>query len=326
MDLGYELRRLTWYRLLRRLRKLGGRRPALPELPPFDLTGQAASDRIRALLEAPSPCMVSRFGGVEMRAVLNYVSIHQPGGWLARLRHYLGGQAGPWWWDATTRRQMLHQAGFFPVDGAHLERFAERFLLDCREVDLMGSLAPEEQLIPTPQRPCRIPFPDLEPYRHREPWSAALAGRKVLVVHPFASSVESQYRKRAALFRDPRVLPEFQLQVLPAVQSLGGDCPAFPDWFAALAAMERAMAVVDFEVAIIGAGAYGMALAAYAKRDLGRKALHLGGATQILFGIRGRRWDQWPEYSRDLYNEAWVSPLPEERPAAAVRVEDACYW
>ena len=50
-----------------------------------------------------------------------------------------------------------------------------------------------------------------------------------------------------------------------------------------------------------------------------------GGATQILFGIRGKRWDADARISR-LYNEWWVRPAPEERVAGADRVENACYW
>ena len=77
-------------------------------------------------------------------------------------------------------------------------------------------------------------------------------------------------------------------------------------------------------MAIIGAGAYGLPLAAHVKR-LGKKAVHLGGATQILFGIRGKRWDEMPFFQK-LYNEHWVRPLPSEVPKDYQRVEGGCYW
>ena len=50
--------------------------------------------------------------------------------------------------------------------------------------------------------------------------------------------------------------------------------------------MEDGIAEIDFEVALIGCGAYGLPLAAHVKR-LGKKAVHLGGATQNLV------WDNW---------------------------------
>lgn len=322
----HEVKRLTWYRLLRRLRKIADRRRPGTAAVEFDCRGQEANDRIRALLEAPGPCMISRFGGVEMRTVQNYLAIHASGGLQEHLRRYLCGEAGPWWWDDRTSREMIRQAGFFPVTPDHLARFARLFMEDSRQVDLLGSWSPDELRMPVPIKPVRVPLIDLEPYFFSGPWSGALRGRKVLVIHPFEKSIVSQFAKRKALFEDPQVLPDFELSTFPAVQSLGGDCPRFPDWFAALEWMEEGIRGLDFEIAIVGAGAYGMPLAAFIKRDLGRKAIHLGGATQLLFGIKGRRWDEWPGYFDRLYNDAWVRPLPEEVPATAGRVEGGCYW
>jgi hypothetical protein len=167
---------------------------------------------------------------------------------------------------------------------------------------------------------------DLEPYFHREPWSEALRGLRVLVIHPFEKSIRSQYEKRKQLFKDPRVLPDFELHTFPSVQSIGGECSRFADWFQALEWMEQQIAAIEFDVALIGAGAYGMPLAAFIKRDLGRKAVHLGGATQILFGIKGRRWDDRPAYSQGLYNQDWTRPMEEETPAKAGNIEGGCYW
>lgn len=86
---------------------------------------------------------------------------------------------------------------------------------------------------------------------------------------------------------------------------------------------EEAMKI-DFDVAILGCGAYGLPLAARLKRA-GKQAIHLGGTVQILFGIKGKRWDT-DSLTNHLYNEHWVRPLPEETPAAAKSVESGCYW
>jgi hypothetical protein len=108
------------------------------------------------------------------------------------------------------------------------------------------------------------------------------------------------------------------------VQTIAGNHVQYKDWFEALEFMKNAMDAVDYDVAIIGCGAYGFPLAAHAKRQ-GKLAVHLGGATQILFGIKGRRWDADPQISR-LYNDWWVRPALEDRVAGAERVENACYW
>jgi hypothetical protein len=114
------------------------------------------------------------------------------------------------------------------------------------------------------------------------------------------------------------------LTVLRAVQSIGGNEGGFTSWFDALDHMMSEINALEFDVAILGCGAYGFPLAAHIKR-LGKKAVHLGGATQVLFGIRGRRWDNHERIAA-MYNNHWVRPLASETPARHRNVEDGCYW
>lgn len=59
--------------------------------------------------------------------------------------------------------------------------------------------------------------------------------------------------------------------------------------------------------------------------DTGHVAIQMSGATQLLFGIKGRRWDTHPQISK-LYNPAWVRPAPAEQPANKQAVEGGSYW
>jgi hypothetical protein len=152
----------------------------------------------------------------------------------------------------------------------------------------------------------------LEPYYDANPWTEVLSGKKVLVIHPFAQTIEDQYKKRHLLFNDQRILPQFQLKTLKAVQTIANSNADFKNWFDAINNMKKQISECDFEIAIIGCGAYGLPLAAHVKR-LGKKAFHLGGATQILFGIKGKRWETIPEVSK-LMNDYWVRPNQTRRP------------
>jgi glycerol-3-phosphate dehydrogenase len=88
---------------------------------------------------------------------------------------------------------------------------------------------------------------------------------------------------------------------------------------------ERALEI-DFDVAIIGCGAYGMPLASKLK-NAGKQAIHLGGATQLLFGIKGNRWENgYPTKIATFFNDAWVRASAEETPQNAYTVERGCYW
>jgi hypothetical protein len=111
---------------------------------------------------------------------------------------------------------------------------------------------------------------------------------------------------------------------LEAVQSIAKTPTAFADWFAALDDMKQKVDCIDFDIAMIGCGAYGFPLAAHVKR-LGRKALHLGGIVQVLFGIKGKRWEE-SEHISKLMNEHWTKPLPEEVPSNFRLVDGGSYW
>jgi hypothetical protein len=234
----------------------------------------------------------------------------------------------PWWWEEKLLRQLQRNAGFYPANVYSAERFSELMLRDAEEVDLLGSWLPEERLLQDQlRRAVKVDLELLNPYFSKTPWTHALEGKKVLVVHPFAATIQSQYLKRRLLFPG-NLLPEFDLKTIKAVQSSAGEKPQFANWFEALDSMAQAMDREDYDICLLGCGAYGFPLAAHAKRRR-KKAVHMGGALQLLFGIRGRRWES-PDYSpvydfSKLMNEHWVRPSAEETPAAAGQVEEACY-
>lgn len=51
----------------------------------------------------------------------------------------------------------------------------------------------------------------------------------------------------------------------------------------------------------------------------------MGGVTQMLFGIKGARWDMHHEASK-LYNDYWIRPEAKYIPKNAKDVEEGCYW
>ena len=128
------------------------------------------------------------------------------------------------------------------------------------------------------------------------------------------------------MFANPKILPDFELKTIKAVQSIAdakNDLP-FHDWFEALEYMKKQIDKVDFDIAIIGAGAYGIFLADYCKR-IGKQAIHLAGSTQMLFGIAGRRWQEDNAHQK-IFNSYWCTPSIEEKPKGADKVVGGCYW
>jgi hypothetical protein len=285
-----------------------------------------ANAYISNLITNDAPCLVARFGSIELGIVRRYhkqKNLSSP----HKLIDFL--TTGTWsysWWG-NDLRQLEINAGFYPITPANLDRFAQLMIASMAQVDLLGSWVPGEAIFAAELAQAQVcDLADLEPYYHPNPWSQHLADRRVLVVHPFAESIHRQYHDhRAELFADPLVLPQFDLVTLPAVQSIAGNRPAeYPDWFAALDSMFDRAVALKAEVVIIGCGAYGFPLGARLKAA-GHQVIHLGGCTQILFGIKGKRWDNNPAIAK-FYNDAWVRPAASEQPRGAQQVDRGCYW
>lgn len=276
------------------------------------------------------PFMVARFGSGELDAALYPYLCALP----IRERYKLYAQKKIKFLRYTSSYAeylmgpLYNNAGFFPKDASLMKEYSNRLLgMDAQSCDYLccSEWIREDLAEPFFSRDIHYAsIVDMEPYDYEHPWSRALEGKKVLVVHPFAETIEAQYQKREYLWHNPEVLPEFELHTIKAVQSIAGEEVPFKDWFEALHHMEQQMDAIDYNIAIIGCGAYGFSLAAHAKR-MGKKAVHLGGATQILFGIKGKRWDELPAVNK-FYNEHWVYPSKEDTPKHKDRVENGCYW
>lgn len=297
---------------------LYGRQPTESDFRERVWWGAEGNAIIRRTLASGSPCFITRLSTIELATTRYYLKWRRN----KRIRPaYLAHQ----------KRLMQNLAGFFPPEDVQLDRFAVELLEWCSAADVMAlSFHRDEDVIVNRYCPdaSLVQIDALNCMCYEKPWSAELEGKTVLVVHPFARTIESQYReRRTLLYEDPSVLPEFDLKTLIPVQSSAGCETGHASWFEALDYMLEEVSTQDFDVAVVGAGAYGMPIGAFIK-SMGRQVVHLGGATQLLFGIKGRRWerDDWDDLIVRHYNDAWVRPTADETPAGADGVEGGCFW
>jgi len=164
----------------------------------------------------------------------------------------------------------------------------------------------------------------LVPYYYKNPWSRYLENKRVLLCHPFEASIRRQFLHRDKIWEDKRVLPDFELDTIRVPWPQGMVPTGFKDWFAVLENLKGKMSEKEFDVAIVGAGQYSIPLVAYAK-SRGKFAIHLGGDTQILFGIKGKRWEELG-LTPKFYNNYWCRPTQEETPPNTQVFDGGCYW
>lgn len=220
-------------------------------------------------------------------------------------------------------------AGFFPGDYSR-ERLGKYNIIETDAISHLDMLVYyekdfEEYLLRKYKSDNLVWVDVVGSWSQEIPWTRELKGYRVVVVHPYAELIEKQYRRREEIYPGTDILPEFDLRVVKAVQTMAGnDSGRFGSWFDALDYMFAEIMKEDFDIALIGCGAYGLPLAAKVKAA-GKIGVHMGGDLQMLFGIRGKRWDD-REKARRWFNDAWVRPSDEYKVDGYDSVEDGCYW
>lgn len=266
-------------------------------------------------LESGKPFMAGRYGTIELEAM--WRTREDGKGFVTPIEKYMD--------------MFCHSTGFFPKDKQQMIKFAQLMRETSRDIDFMAirqEAMGEYEAARYGQKSLQYCYLDaIEPFFAREAWSAKLEGKKVLVIHPFDKTIPAQYEKRELLFPGKNILPKFELIMQKSVQTMCyNKDERFSDWFEALNYMYAEAVKKDFDVALIGCGAYGFPLAAMLKRA-GKAAIHLGAVVQLLFGIKGARWENAQQYYRDLLNNpAWVRPEESERPDGFQRHENGAYW
>lgn len=163
----------------------------------------------------------------------------------------------------------------------------------------------------------------IEPFYFKIPWSLDLKNKKVLIISPFSESIKEQYKNKDDIWFN-KILPDFDLITYKSIQSIGDKGP-HQNWVQSLNFMKEEISNLDFDIALLGCGAYGMPLASYIKNNLKKSSIYIGGSIQILFGIKGKRWDNNSEIV-SMYNEYWKRPKKEETPDNFAVVEGGTYW
>lgn len=178
-------------------------------------------------------------------------------------------------------------------------------------------------------RAALFPIEALSPGNPGTEWLWALGERKLLVVMPFAASLQRYAESPTSFSLGGRPAPQLNFEFLETVQSLSGtrETVGYESWLDALTDQKRRMDQVDFDIALIAGGAYGAPLAVHAKRT-GRVGVHIGGALQLLFGLKGSRWTDPsnPDFRSDTLGAGWRFPEAADRVPSADLVENGCYW
>jgi len=271
---------------------------------PAVLPVEEAIERLRKDLSNKT-CFVGRWGTTEYDVLFGALGMRK---WFERR------------FNESDYACMSINSGFFPRGCERLlERFARTYCeasQACTHHRLLGdykgsALCPGEAFVAKSINPdvTLIPCDTLEILREPNAWLHAVSDKRVLIISPFVEDMKAQFPNLRKVWRDNLSVPVFHPVWYEAIQSRGNS-PAtreFDNWFEALGYMKGQIARLDFDIALISCGAYGMPLGSFIFKSLHRTAIYFGGELQLFFGLIGPRWET-DKVLRKLLNKHWSTP------------------
>lgn len=176
----------------------------------------------------------------------------------------------------------------------------------------------------TPTIP-KIMAQSLEPYYVKDSWMPALRGKKILIIHPFAKTIQQQLQNLSQIYPNREWFPECTITCLAPPLTLARNHQN-KDWKVHLDEfLVKVAEQTEIDIALVAAGGYGMLISDYLYTKMNKSVMYIGGALQLFFGIIGKRWFTNKEIMA-LMNDEWMRPVAADKPANFSKVEKGCYW
>lgn len=221
-------------------------------------------------------------------------------------------------------------AGLYPYNEQTVKQFSEKMLNLLPSIDLIpiwNNVIPQfEKYIFDNYclKSYKTKIEMLEPFFDKNPWSDYLKDKTVLVFSPFAESIKENFSNFDKIWNG-KIKNNFNLKVYkyPFALTLT-DNNKFKNSEEVYNKFLDILHNETFDVGIFGTG-YTSLLYTLTCKKINKTGIHLGGGTQILFGIKGSRWKQMDRFV-NIFNENWTEPKESEKPARYKICENGGYW
>jgi hypothetical protein len=163
---------------------------------------------------------------------------------------------------------------------------------------------------------------DIFHYIHSNPWTHALANKRILIISSFIESIKNQSKNIYPVDLFPGCT--FIYLKPPQTNAMNKS----RDWFIEFNNFCDEIKKVenDFDVALCSCGGYGNPVCSYIY-SLNKSSIYIGGVLQMYFGIYGKRWLTERKEVMSLYlTPDWKRPSDNEKPIQYNTIESGCYW
>lgn len=278
-----------------------------------------SNDFLISLLRSGKPFLISRLGQSQESTVPYRLAINQP---INQRDIYV----------------LHNNNGIYGTSIDHIKEFAKKYEECLEHSTALAEWGPKVFIYPCEQYfiqkyklPC-VRSRILEPFYCIEenitPWSHSLLGKKVLIINPFVDSMKAQLANGFQIYKDKRIFLDGQEFVFYKPFVNIGFNKSHNNWVETFEIMCNDISKLDFDVALLGCGGYGLPLCDYIKTTLGKSAIYVGGGLQLLFGVMGKRWETNEMWNRIIAENdtKFVKPSQAEQIPNQTNIEGGCYW
>ena len=236
-----------------------------------------------------------------------------------------------------TLRILQNNAGIYGVDKQNIVVYCQLYLQAIENSNALATF--QNSAIDFPQKVLINKFQldsiysrILEPFycclENIKPWSHHLIGKKILIISPFTDSMKKQLNNNFQIFQDKTIFLENQeFLFYKSFQCIAGN-HQHKNWLETFTIMCNDIKKLDFDIALLGCGGYGLPLCNFIYQNMNKSAIYVGGGLQLLFGVMGKRWDNNPFWLKIIqeHQPKFIRPSGKEICNNKQLIEGGCYW
>ena len=145
------------------------------------------------------------------------------------------------------------------------------------------------------------------------------SNKKLGIVSFFADEMKEQYKKLSTLFPSKYDFSGIDIEFIKTENTCGSETKSYSK---TLKKIKNKINNSNCDIYILSCGLYGLPLCDFIKTK-NKSSLYIGGLLQMLFGLKGKRWDNRSDMNK-FYNKNWKEP--ESKPNNWNKIENGCYW
>lgn len=178
----------------------------------------------------------------------------------------------------------------------------------------------------------KLDYRVIEPFYQIEkniiPFTHYLNDKKILIISPFIDSFIEQMDKQFKIYKNTNIfLPKQKFVYYKSLNtSAGNRIENHANWMHTYLQMIKEIKELDFDVALVSCGGYGLPICNYIKEHMKKSSIYVGGGLQLFFGVIGNRWLSDPAWRQRIFESPSEFIRPKETQKNSEKVENSCYY